>query len=111
MFVLPLLGVIPESTSFNPGVRRAPIRSASCENKRIQFNSRRKSAAPQGAHSCTKPKQKPDNFAILASIRRRYGRGIPAYEQAKSDWHAANPVAEHRQIERAMRRIAKAVGV
>lgn len=53
----------------------------------------------------------PGNFATVATIRRRFGTGIHGYEAAKSAWHAEYPGAEPRQIERAMRRIAKAVGV
>lgn len=53
----------------------------------------------------------PDNFTSLATIRRRYGRGIQAYERAKADWRNANPGAGQHQIEQAMRRIARAVGI
>lgn len=51
----------------------------------------------------------PGNFTSLASIRRHYGRGIPAYENAKADWRAANPSAEPGEYTAAMRRISRAV--
>lgn len=53
----------------------------------------------------------PSNFTSLASIRRRYGRGIQAYERAKAGWRNANPGAGQHQSEQAMRRIARAVGI
>lgn len=51
------------------------------------------------------------NNTSPASIRRRFGTGWQGYESAKSAWHAANPGADQRQIEAAMRRIARAVKV
>lgn len=53
----------------------------------------------------------PSNFPTPASISKRYGTGWPAYEAAKSAWLDANPGADSRQIEAAMRRIARAVRV
>lgn len=52
-----------------------------------------------------------DHFAQPASIRRRYGSGWRAYEQAKAEWSAAHPRAEPQQYAEAMRRIARALGV
>lgn len=51
------------------------------------------------------------NFASLASIRRRFGTGIPAYETAKATWQSENPDADFRVHEAEMRQIAKAVGI
>ncbi len=53
----------------------------------------------------------PNNFPTPASIRHRFGSGWPGYEAAKAAWHAASPGAKPRQIEAAMRRIARAVRV
>ena len=51
----------------------------------------------------------PGNFASLASIRRRFGTGNPAYEAAKAAWQSENPDADFRVHEAAMRQIARAV--
>lgn len=51
------------------------------------------------------------NYISLASIRRRYGRGIPAYERAKTDWKRENPTADPGEYTAAMRKIARAVKV
>jgi hypothetical protein len=53
----------------------------------------------------------PGNFASLASIRRRFGTGIPAYEAAKAAWKSENHDADFRVCEAAMRQIARAVKV
>lgn len=50
-------------------------------------------------------------FPSAASIRRRYGTGWRAYEQAKAEWSAAHPRAEPQQYAEAMRWIARALGV
>lgn len=51
------------------------------------------------------------NYHTPTSIRRRFGTGISGYESAKFAWIAANPGADHRQFEAAMRRIVRAVKV
>ena len=51
------------------------------------------------------------DFPSAASIRRRYGTGWRAYEQAKAEWSAAHPRAEPQQYAEAMRWIARALGV
>jgi hypothetical protein len=53
----------------------------------------------------------PSNFTSLASIRRRFGNGIAAYEYAKAAWLEANPSACRADRDNAMRRIARAVGI
>ena len=52
-----------------------------------------------------------EHFAQTASIRRRFGTGWRAYEQAKAEWSAAHPRAEPQQYAEDMRRIARALGV
>jgi hypothetical protein len=49
------------------------------------------------------------NFTSLASIRRRFGTGGPAYVAAKAAWQSENPDADFRVHEEAMRQIAQAV--
>ena len=53
----------------------------------------------------------PCNFASLASIWRRFGTGMPAYEAAKAAWQLENPDADFRVRDAAMRQIARAVRI
>ena len=71
----------------------------------------KKKPEPARVSGSISDKSIPGNCAPLAAIRHRDGRGFHEYERAKSEWHKANPGAEPRQIELAMRLIAKAVGV
>lgn len=52
-----------------------------------------------------------EHFAQTASIRRRFGTGVPGYEAAKSAWLLANPNPSPDEYTAAMRRIARAVRV
>lgn len=70
-----------------------------------------KAGYAKGADEATVETNLKGNDTTLASIRRRFGKGWPGYTAAKFAWSAANPGAEPRQFEAAMRRIVRAVKV
>ena len=59
----------------------------------------------------TDQNQQLSDFPSAASIRRRYGTGVPGYEAAKAAWLLANPNPSPDEYTAAMRRIARAVSV